>query len=152
VDPWWAERLGMPYLTPRWALQYWGTEVGRNAFHSDIWIASLENKLRKSTDNIVISDCRFRNEVAAIKQQGGRVIWIQRGMIPHWYDIAAKANHGDEAAQRWLDAEGVHASEYSWAGTKFDHVVQNNSTVDDLYNQLSGLLAADLAPTERQDV
>jgi hypothetical protein len=43
----------------------------------------------------------------------------------------------------------VHASEYSWAGTTFDHIVENNSTVDDLYRQLSGLLAADLAPKER---
>lgn len=29
VDEWWAERLGMPHLTPRWVLQYWGTEVAR---------------------------------------------------------------------------------------------------------------------------
>jgi hypothetical protein len=139
----------MPHLTPRWALQYWGTEVGRNAFHSDIWIASLENKLRKSTDNIVISHCRFYNEVAAIKDIGGRVIWVQRGIIPHWYDIAAKANHGDDAAQRWLDAEGIHASEYSWAGTTFDYIVENNKNVAELYDQLNGLLVADLAPKER---
>ena len=149
VDPWWSQRLGMPQLTPRWILQHWGTEVGRNAFHTDIWIASLENKLRKSTDNIVISDCRFYNEVAAIKNQGGRVVWIQRGIIPHWYDIAAKANHGDEAARRWLDSEGVHASEYSWAGTTFDHVVENNSKVTKLYDQISDLLAEYLEPKER---
>jgi hypothetical protein len=109
----------------------------------------LENKLRRSVDNIVISDCRFYNEVAAIKQQGGRVIWIQRGIVPHWYDIAAKANHGDDAARRWLDSEGVHSSEYSWAGTRFDHVVENNSNVAELYDQLNDLLAEDLAPKER---
>ena len=149
VDPWWAQRLNMPNLTPRLMLQVWGTEVGRNAFHNDIWIASLENKLRKSTDNIVISDCRFYNEVAAIKNVGGQVIWIQRGIIPHWYDIAAKANHGDDAARRWLDTEGIHASEYSWAGTSFDHTVCNDSTVDSLYQQLNDLLVADLAPKER---
>jgi hypothetical protein len=149
VDPWWAQRLNMPNLTPRLMLQVWGTEVGRNAFHNDIWIASLENKLRKSTDNIVISDCRFYNEVAAIKNVGGKVIWIQRGIIPHWYDIAAKANHGDDAARRWLDTEGIHASEYSWAGTSFDHTVCNDSTVDSLYQQLNDLLVADLAPKER---
>jgi len=147
-DDWWTNRLGMP-ITPRWMLQHWGTEVGRNAFHSEIWIASLENKLRKSSDNIVISDCRFRNEVAAIKNQGGRVIWVQRGMIPHWYDIAAKANHGEESARRWLDAEGIHASEYSWAGTEFDHTICNDSTVDSLYQQLNDLLVKDLAPKER---
>jgi hypothetical protein len=87
--------------------------------------------------------------VAAIKNIGGQVIWIQRGIIPHWYDIAAKANHGDEAAQRWLDSEGVHASEYSWAGTTFDRVVENNRNVAELYDQLSDLLAVGLAPKER---
>ncbi len=148
VDTWWADRLNLPELTPRWVLQHWGTEVCRQGFHDDIWIASLENKLRKSADNIVISDCRFYNEVAAIKNIGGRVIWIQRGIIPHWYDIAAKANHGDEAAQRWLDAEGVHASEYSWAGTTFDHVMENNRNVAELYDQLNDLLVVDLEPTE----
>ena len=30
-------------ITPRWVLQYWGTEVCRNNFHSDIWVASVEN-------------------------------------------------------------------------------------------------------------
>lgn len=149
VDPWWSDRLGILELTPRWVLQHWGTEVCRNAFHNDIWIASLENKLRRSGNNTVISDCRFRNEVAAIKNQSGRVIWIQRGIVPHWYSIAAKANHGDESARRWLEAEGIHASEYSWAGTQFDHVVENNGSITSLYSQLNDLLVTDLAPMER---
>ena len=67
VDPWCAERLAMPTLTPRWVLQYWGTEVCRKGFHDDIWIASLENKLRNSKDNVVISDCRFPNEISSIR-------------------------------------------------------------------------------------
>jgi hypothetical protein len=150
VDPWWSTRLNMPTLTPRWVLQNWGTEVCRNAFHNDIWIASLENKLRRSRNNTVISDCRFYNEVAAIKNQGGQVIWIQRGITPHWYNIAAQANRGDTAALRWLEQQGIHASEYSWAGTQFDHVVENNGTVASLYSQLNDLLVTDLVPKERQ--
>ena len=74
VDPWWAERLQMPHLTPRWVLQYWGTEVCRRGFHDDIWIAALESRLAKRTDNTVISDVRFPNEVKAIKAQGGKII------------------------------------------------------------------------------
>ena len=68
VDPWWSERLGKE-ITPRYILQYWGTEVCRNGFHSDIWVASVENKLRKSTDNIVITDCRFANEILARSEE-----------------------------------------------------------------------------------
>ena len=82
VDKWWADRLAMPTLTPRWVLQYWGTEVCRKTFHDDIWIASLENKLRQSKDNIVISDCRFPNEIKTIKQAGGKMILVSRGDLP----------------------------------------------------------------------
>ncbi len=140
VDEWWAQRLNMPTLTPRWVLQNWGTEVCRNGFHNDIWIASLENKLRKTGDDVVISDCRFFNEVEAIRSQGGKIVWIQRGPTPHWYDIAARANRGDAKAQQWLASEGIHASETSWAGTNFDLIIANDGRIDDLYQQLNGLL------------
>lgn len=140
VDVWWAVRLGIPTLTPRWVLQQWGTEVCRKSFHDDIWIASVENKLRLSTDNIVISDCRFPNEIKSIKSQGGKIVWIQRGVIPHWYSVAEQANRGDTKARTWLDAEGIHASEYSWAGTQFDTVVNNNGSVEELYSQIKSLV------------
>jgi len=148
VDTWWAERLEMPHLTPRWILQYWGTEVCRQGFHDDMWIASLENKLRKTQDNVVISDCRFPNEIAAIKAQGGKIIWVQRGITPHWYDVASLANRGDTKAKEWLKSEGIHASEYSWAGTCFDAIVDNNGTIDSLYQQLRSLVLAD--PVSKQ--
>jgi hypothetical protein len=138
-DDWWSSRLGKE-ITPRYVLQQWGTEVCRRAFHDDIWIASLENKLRTSKDNIVVSDCRFYNEIQSIKNQGGIIIWIQRGITPHWYDIAAKANKGDIKARAWLEAERIHASEYSWAGTKFDHMIDNNGSIEHLYDQLKSLV------------
>jgi hypothetical protein len=143
VDPWWAERLNMPNLTPRLVLQLWGTEVCRKSFHDDIWIASVENKLRNSRDSIVISDCRFPNEIKSIKAAGGKVIWVQRGITPHWYSIAEQANRGDVKAQQWLANEGIHASETAWAGTNFDAIVNNNGSLDDLYKQLKNLVQQD---------
>jgi hypothetical protein len=140
VDPWWSERLAMPTLTPRWVLQYWGTEVCRKAFHDDIWIASLENKLRNSKDNIVISDCRFPNEISSIRNSGGKIIWVQRGITPHWYDVALQANKGVESAKRFLEKEGIHASETSWIGTQFDDIIDNNGTIDQLYTQAKSLI------------
>jgi hypothetical protein len=138
-DAWWTTRLGMS-VTPRWILQYWGTDVLRQHFHDDIWIASLENKLRTAKDNIVISDCRFPNEIRGLKQQGGRIVWIQRGITPHWYDIAAQANKGSANAQNWLTEQNIHASEYSWAGTQFDTTIDNNKSIEHLYNQLKSLV------------
>jgi hypothetical protein len=143
IDPWWSDRLGMPNLTPRWILQYWGTDVIRNHFHDDIWIAALESRLARRTDHTVISDVRFPNEVKAIKAQGGKIIWIQRGATPHWYEVASRANGGDTKAREWLDTNGIHASEYSWAGTEFDQVVVNNESIDRLYSQLKNLVQSD---------
>jgi len=136
VDPWWAERLNIPNLTPRWVLQQWGTEVCRRGFHDDIWIASVENKLRRSRDNIVISDCRFPNEIASIKNAGGSIVRVDRGIQPHWYDVAIQANKGVESASKWLKEEKIHASETAWVGTSFDYVLDNNSTLDSLFKQV----------------
>jgi hypothetical protein len=139
-DLWWANRLGMPHLTPRWVLQYWGTEVCRRSFHDDMWIASLENKLRTSKDNVVISDCRFVNEINAIRAQGGKIVWIQRGAMPDWYETAVAANSGNTTAQLTLEDLGIHASETSWVGTRFDATIDNNGTITDLYDQLKNLV------------
>ena len=146
VDPWWAKRLNMPNLTPRWILQYWGTEVCRRAFHDDIWIAALENKLRNSQDDIVISDCRFPNEIKSIKAAGGIVVRVARGAEPDWYDAAVSANRGPNGNASWaisrakLERLNVHASESAWVGTKFDAKVDNNSSMDHLLNQINDLV------------
>ena len=142
VDPWWAHRLDMPTLTPRWVLQYWGTEVCRKSFHDDIWIASLENKLRTSKDSVVISDCRFPNEIQAIKHAGGKIVWVQRGTLPDWYDIAVNANLGHNYAVQELKMRKIHASETAWVGTDFDVILDNNGSIDDLYKQSAALIVS----------
>lgn len=145
VDTWWAERLNMPNLTPRLMLQLWGTEVCRNGFHDDIWIASLENKMRKTTDNIVISDVRFPNEIKAIHNAGGIVVRIKRGDDPEWYQDAVNANEGSKNMS-WLISRdrltrlGIHASETSWVGGDIDHIVYNNTTIDELFEQIRCLV------------
>jgi hypothetical protein len=132
VDPWWAARLNMPNLTPRLILQLWGTEVCRKGFHTDIWVASVENQLRNTKDNIVISDCRFPNEIEAMRNVGARVGWVKRGMLPDWYTTACWANRGDVDSILKLEALGIHLSETSWVGTKFDFELENNGTLAEL--------------------
>jgi len=145
VDPWWAERLDTPTLTPRWVLQYWGTEVCRKGFHDDIWIASLENKLRNSTDHIVISDCRFPNEIKSIRNAGGLVVRVVRGPEPEWYQYAINYNEGQKnmswaLSRSYLEKLKIHASETAWVGTKFDAVLDNNGTLDELFSQVQQLM------------
>lgn len=145
VDPWWAERLDIKHLTPRWVLQQWGTEVGRRAFHDDIWIASVENKLRTLQDNIVISDCRFPNELNSIKRAGGITIRVSRGENPVWYDAAVQHNkgyytEGYKEARKILEEHNVHASEFSSVGLEYDFYVENNGTVDELHRSVDSII------------
>jgi hypothetical protein len=146
VDAWWSQRLDMPELTPRWVLQNWGTEVFRRGFHDDIWIASLENKLRNSQDDVVISDCRFPNEIRAIRNSGGSVVRVVRGDEPEWYSAAECFNRGPEHNMRWalsqmeLEKAHIHASETAWVGTAFDRVLDNNASLDHLYAQVNDLV------------
>lgn len=146
VDPWWSKRLNMPDLTPRWVLQQWGTEVCREGFHNDIWVASVENQLRKAKDNIVITDCRFDNEVNAIKNAGGITMRVERGERPVWYDSAVNYNKGPNSNALWsiskskLDRLKVHASEYSSVGLDYDFYIDNNDTIDKLHKQIEDLI------------
>lgn len=150
VDTWWAERLEIPHLTPRWVLQYWGTDVLRNHFHDDIWIASVENKLRKTKDHIVISDVRFPNEIQAIHGANGLVVRVKRGQDPEWYQDALNMNKGPTnmswaiSKQRMIELN-IHASETSWVGGNIDFIITNDSTIDELFQQLKNLVEDHLA-------
>ena len=159
VDAWWADRLGMSNLTPRYVLQVWGTEVARRSFHDDIWIAALENKLRKTTDDVVISDCRFPNEIKSIRNAGGIVIRVVRGPEPEWYALAEKVNRGPTRNTEWalsktrLEGYKIHASETAWVGTRFDAVIDNNATgLDNLYRQIKRLVLDLRASKDDPDV
>ena len=131
----------------------------RRAFHDDIWIASLENKLRTSKDNVVISDCRFPNEIKSIKNAGGIVIRVVRGPEPEWYDAAVSVNRGPNGNITWatskriLEHAKVHASETAWIGTKFDAVIDNNADgLDNLYSQIKDLVLAHQASKDDPSV
>jgi hypothetical protein len=140
VDAWWANRLNMPNLTPRLVLQKWGTEVARSAWHDDTWIASLENKLVKAHNDIVITDVRFPNEIQAVRNAGGVVIRVVRGVEPEWYDLAVATNEGTFNHMKQAYPE-VHPSEWAWIGTDFDAVIDNNADgLDPLFAQVKSLV------------
>lgn len=145
VDTWWANRLDIPHLTPRWVLQQWGTEVARKSFHNDIWVASVENRLLNLKDDIVITDCRFANELTAIKNAGGITMRTHRGELPEWHGFATTLNTSDdegarEYALKELQAFGVHASEYSSVGLEYDYHLDNNDTIDHLHKQIESII------------
>ena len=145
VDEWWSDRLGIPDLTPRWVLQQWGTEVCRQGFHNDIWVASVENKLRNTKEDIVITDCRFPNELKAIKGAGGMTVRCHRGPDPEWCAIAGILNLTENEAAKIhcreeLEKLGVHASEYSSVGLEYDYNLDNNGPIDSLHQQIESII------------
>ena len=106
VDDWWAERLGIPHLTPRWVLQFFGTDVCRDYF---------------------ISDVRFANEIHAIKDAGGTIVRLQRGALPVWWDTAR--NNPELMLSSYPE---VHSSEWAWISSGEDVVIHNDGTILDL--------------------
>lgn len=145
VDEWWANRLGIPDLTPRYILQQWGTEVCRKGFHNDIWVASVEYRLRNITDNVVITDCRFPNELDAIKSANGITVRTHRGPDPEWLKFASILNTTTNEVSKiypkyQLEAFNVHASEYSSVGLTYDHHLDNNGTIDSLHQQIESII------------
>ncbi len=137
VDQWWAEKLDMPGLTPRKVLQLWGTEVARNGFHNDIWVLSLMNKLKDTDENIVITDCRFKNEIETIRKLNGKAIRVVRGPEPEWHYLAVLVNSPDNLnkdyhRQRLEQEFKIHESEYGSIGYEYDHVIRNDGSLEDL--------------------
>ena len=138
-DGWWSQRLGQE-ITPRQVLQQWGTEVCRKSYHDEIWVASLENRLRNSQNDVVITDCRFPNEIRAIHRSGGKVIRVRRGPEPEWYDLAVAANNGSYVAKQQLVNYNIHASETAWIGTEFNAVIDNNNSFDSTFAQVESMI------------
>jgi len=88
-------------MTRRQVMQHLGTEAMRNGLHSDIWIITLQLAIERGDyddyDYGFVTDCRFQNELAFVKQLKGKCVKINR--------IANKATLSDETD---------HISELEW--------------------------------------
>jgi dephospho-CoA kinase len=105
-------------ISPRVALQTLGTEWGRNTINSDLWILRAQKEIEQH-ENIVISDCRFDNEAAAVISSGGIVIEIVR------QDINQVAAHSSES--------GISSS-------LINYQIENNGTLQELYRSVDKFL------------
>lgn len=138
-------------ITPREVLQKFGTESIRNVFTQDFWINSLKQQLKATTVNVVITDCRFPNEIKMIQELGGDVYWIQRGELPEWVESATREFSTIPFTYKkedlvnlpmtgyppmYLAYPEIHPSEYSWLGTNFTDVICNQSNLENLYLEI----------------
>ncbi len=132
-DSFWSEKFNKPF-TPRLALQLMGTEAGRNVFHQDLWVASLLNRCNQRVESTVVTDVRFKNEVAALQKAGGVIVRVRRGAEPTWFETAKRANEGD--ADAYADMRGTHQSEWDWIGSPINHIIYNDGTLADLRDNI----------------
>lgn len=127
IDPWWSKRLNLPMLSPRWILQQIGTNVFRDNFHQDIWIAALERKIKNFT-GVVITDLRFDNEINTIRDLGGLIIHLKNNNMPEWY------KNGESPP------DNLHPSNWKWIYSKPDYIIENIGTIKDLEMKIINFL------------
>ena len=135
IDIWWSKTLDMPQLTPRYVLQYFGTELFRNHWHPDIWVKVVENKLInmvKEEENVIITDCRFENEIKLIRNYGGKIINVYRNM-PQWFTEYQNGAYVEEVKL-------LHRSETEWIRCQVDTVIENNGTIEELHKKVKKLV------------
>ena len=129
-DKFWSEKFGKP-ITPRWVLQYFGTEVMRGQMYDAIWVDSCIGRYKGK--NTVISDTRFPNEITSIRAHGGKIIYVKRGDNPEWFTNYIEGN---------VEPTGIHSSEYMWARSDFDFTINNNGTKEELYGKVDELIVS----------
>lgn len=140
VDPFWSKKMGKE-ITPRYILQKVGTEAMRDTIHGNIWIDSLERKL-KADGKYVIPDVRFKNELEFIQSLNGEFFEIQRGPLPEWWGAAWIQNNFcmPYMTQKYPD---IHLSEWDWigrSGGKNHHTIKNDGTLEDLKSQILAII------------
>ncbi len=104
-----------------------GTDCMRNNLHINTWLFALFSDY-KPDSCWVITDCRFPNEVEAIRQYDSQGIVIRLEGDPAGIRAASKRDMN-------------HPSEISLDNYKgFDYVIQNDGTIKDLENKLRPIL------------
>jgi hypothetical protein len=96
-------------LSAREVMQFIGTDIFRKVKRT-VWIDSTMSKITKEKPNMsIITDCRFPDEVDAVKNAGGYVIRLTRNLH--------NSSHISETA---LDEDN-----YDW--NNFDYVLDNQN-------------------------
>ncbi len=144
VDKRWSDMLEYE-ITPRYALQLIGTEVFRDGLHPDIWLLNLKNRYEKAgCPKTVVTDVRFPNEMQFIRDQGGKIVMIERGDLPSWFNYVRVADTFEEA-QNYMEAyfPNLHASEWRWVRSishTQDWIIRNDEGIDKLKKELNNFV------------
>jgi hypothetical protein len=124
------DKAKVDYQEIRQLLQRLGTEAGRDTLGENVWVRIGEDKIEAANGPVVVTDCRFPNEVQLIKRRKGTLIWIERP--------------GTGAAN-------AHASEHSVTRDDCDIVLNNNGTFEDLYRKIDKFVGRGPFPSTKRE-
>jgi len=142
--------VGNGKMTGRDFLQKLGTDAIRNGLHENAWVNALMSEYKNNPiqrlvaggqdtyyvdnyPNWIITDTRFPNELAAVKERGGITIKIERDIYMETASSTVRAQHNPSF-------DNYHYSETAFDNAQFDYVVENNSTIEELSNKLLTIL------------
>ena len=112
-------------VSARHMMQTLGTEWGRECISPNVWVDVWRNSVQKWLDgglNVVVDDVRFPNEYHAIKAMPDSEMWY----VTRERTTPPTLEHSSEGA---LDDHG------------FDRRLINNSSLNDLYDQVASELS-----------
>lgn len=126
-------------------LQRLGTEAMRNQIHENVWVNALFADYKSTTyrsevpvraagfidteifPKWIITDTRFPNEAKVIKEKNGILIRVKR---TQFLSVGSLATH-------------EHPSETALDDYKFDHVIDNDGTLEELIEKVREILIAE---------
>jgi len=138
VDEYWN-------ISPRQGLQKVGTDLFRQHLDPSIWIKCLHKKIvailqSNPQARIVVTDCRFENEIRMIKEMQGTILHVRRFPEPDWLvECMSKYHQHHHFTREMFQSTQVHNSEWEHLLLKqtnpslFDIDLLNKADVQSLY-------------------
>lgn len=100
-------------------LQEYGTGL-RDATHPDVWVEATLRKAEPILGPVVITDVRFPNEVDAVRDRGGLLVYVVNPTVP--------------------DTNDPHPSENAVDRSDADVIVWNGGTIEDLHREADTII------------
>lgn len=103
-------------------LQVLGTEIGRKMFDEDVWINlafGVVDRELAAGKNVAITGIRYANELASVESRNGVSVWVER---PGYGPV------------------NDHSSDNTLSSADFEYVIDNDGTLEDLYDKVARLV------------
>lgn len=99
-------------------LQKVGTDLFRDNFNVNTWVIATFLQIFNNPGNYIITDCRFKNEAKAIKDNGGILLRINR----------SNNNISTNSTRNLQHQSEIDLDDY----TAFDYIINNDTDLQDL--------------------